>query len=587
MSTYYSAEKNVQILIALMKAHGIKKVVVSPGTTNVTFVASIVYDGSFEVYSVVDERSAAYMACGLSAETGEPVALSCTQATASRNYFPALTEAYYRKLPILAITSTRTIEDVGHSLQQVIDRSVQPKDTVKLSVYLPVIHTEKERWACEINANRAILELRRHGGGPVHINLGTEYTKDFSVKELPNVRKIERFTTIDNLPELKQGRIGIFVASHLAWNDRLTAAADAFCEKYNAVVLCDHSSNYRGKYGIMKKAVVVQELYDAPCKEIDVLIHIGDMSGAYVGHLKPNEVWRVSADGEIKDPLKKLHYVFEMDELSFFERYLTSKSKAEPNISFYREWREEYESIISAAQERKNDIPFSNSWVALNTVSRIPQNSVLHLGIYNTLRTWSFFEAPKEVLCFSNVGGFGIDGNMSTLIGASQANADKLYFGVFGDLSFFYDMNSLGNRHVGKNLRIMMINNGRGTEFTNKDNFTYAAGVDPNAVSYISADGHFGGKSQQLVRHYSEDLGFKYYSASNKEEFLKCLDDFVSPEIGDSSVVFEIFTDSNDERDALEMMYRLKGSAQGQVKQLAKDVLGAKGISFAKKIFGK
>lgn len=98
MEYYYTEEKNIQMLIYLMKAHGIKKVIASPGTTNVTFVASIQQDSFFEIYSVADERSAAYMACGLAAESGEPVALSCTGATASRNYVPGLTEAFYRKL---------------------------------------------------------------------------------------------------------------------------------------------------------------------------------------------------------------------------------------------------------------------------------------------------------------------------------------------------------------------------------------------------------------------------------------------------------------------------------------------------------
>lgn len=97
---YYTNERNVQVVIALLKAYGIRKVIASPGTTNMTFVASIQDDPFFEMYSSVDERSAAYLACGLAAESGEPVVISCTGATASRNYMPGLTEAYYRKLPV-------------------------------------------------------------------------------------------------------------------------------------------------------------------------------------------------------------------------------------------------------------------------------------------------------------------------------------------------------------------------------------------------------------------------------------------------------------------------------------------------------
>jgi len=98
MNFYYSVERNVQIVIAILKANNIRKVIASPGVTNIPFVGSIQNDPFFEVYSCVDERSAAYMACGLSEESGEPVVISCTGATASRNYMPGLTEAYYRKL---------------------------------------------------------------------------------------------------------------------------------------------------------------------------------------------------------------------------------------------------------------------------------------------------------------------------------------------------------------------------------------------------------------------------------------------------------------------------------------------------------
>ena len=75
MSYYYSTNVNVQLLMALLKEHRIRKVIASPGTTNLEFMASLQHDEFFEVFSCVDERSAAYMACGLAAETGEPVVI--------------------------------------------------------------------------------------------------------------------------------------------------------------------------------------------------------------------------------------------------------------------------------------------------------------------------------------------------------------------------------------------------------------------------------------------------------------------------------------------------------------------------------
>ena len=109
----YTVEKHTQILIALLKAHRIKKIIASPGATNVCLVGSLQSDPYFEIYSSVDERSAAYIACGMAAASGEPVVLTCTGSTASRNYIPGLTEAYYRKLPVLAITSSQHFGRVG------------------------------------------------------------------------------------------------------------------------------------------------------------------------------------------------------------------------------------------------------------------------------------------------------------------------------------------------------------------------------------------------------------------------------------------------------------------------------------------
>ena len=134
MSHYYTDEINTLVLVSLLKEHNIRKIIASPGTTNISFVGSVQIDPYFEVYSAVDERSAGFMACGLAEESGEPVVLTCTGATASRNYIPGLTEAYYRHLPVLAVTSTQHTGRVGNYVAQVIDRSQQFSDMVKKTI---------------------------------------------------------------------------------------------------------------------------------------------------------------------------------------------------------------------------------------------------------------------------------------------------------------------------------------------------------------------------------------------------------------------------------------------------------------------
>lgn len=251
MENYYTSEENILQLITLLKAHGVRKVVASPGTTNITFVGSIQNDPDFEVYSCVDERSACYMACGLSVESGEPVALSCTGATAARNYPSGLTEAYYRHIPIVAITSSQYFGKVGQMNAQFTDRNVIQRDIAKISVQIPYPNNAEDKWSNNVKLNTALLELNRDEGGPVHINIETRYRREFSVKELPKERVIKRFSKYDELPQIIAKKICIFVGAHRKFSDRLQNAIDEFCEKYNAIVLCDPTSNYKGAFRIL------------------------------------------------------------------------------------------------------------------------------------------------------------------------------------------------------------------------------------------------------------------------------------------------------------------------------------------------
>jgi 2-succinyl-5-enolpyruvyl-6-hydroxy-3-cyclohexene-1-carboxylate synthase len=574
----YTREKNAQLVLALLKAHNIRKVVVSPGATNVSIVASMQCDPFFEIYSSVDERSAAYMACGLAAESNEPVVISCTGATASRNYLPGITEAYYRKLPVLAITSTQATCRIGHHIAQVIDRSTQPNDTYKISVTLPIVKDDEDLWDCEIKINQAILALSLHGGGPAHINLPTQYDTNFSIEDLPQARVIQRHTDPSEGPEIRQAKVAVFVGSRKTWNDREIDAVDHFCQRNNAIVLCDHTSGYKGKYRIQSSIVGGQRELNKTPWQPELLIHIGEISGDYYSLNTPTEeVWRVSEDGELRDPFKKLTHVFQMSVIDFFESY------AERGSTNQNEYFEDSQKEIDRLRAKIPDLPFSNVWLASQLAHRIPSGSALHFGILNSLRTWNFFYIPYSVATYCNVGGFGIDGGVSSLIGASLADSKKLYFAVIGDLAFFYDMNVLGNRHVGRNLRILLVNNGKGTEF--KQYGHHAAHFGNQADDFIAASGHFGNQSPTLVKHYAESLGFEYFSARDEGEVLKYADQFLNPRITQQPMLFEVFTDSDNESKALEIMLNLNTTmtTQKMVKGMAKKLLGEKGTEIAKK----
>lgn len=567
MEHYYSAERNIQILIFLLKAHGIKKVIASPGATNVTFIASIQQDPWFEIYSCIDERSAAYMAVGMSDECGEPVVISCTGATSSRNYMPALTEAYYRKIPVIAITSSQDNMNRGHLIAQVTDRSSPPPDTVIESVYVQNIRCEKDEWDCTIKINR-ILQLHKTSPGPIHLNVATGMGGGYNVKNLPSAKIINKYNIEDKLPPLPEnGHIGIFIGSHTVFTNKEIETIDQFCAANNAIVFCDHTSRYNGQYGFHFSLIGAQEEMTNTIADLSLLINIGEVSGDYdtMCNLRPKEVWRVSPDGEFRDMFRgKLSKVFQMKEIEFFSNYLGS---GEIHSSYIEECRHLYYFIL----ERFTNIPFSNIYIAYRLSKIIPENSVIYLGILNSLRSWNYFETSSTVKSISNVGGFGIDGIVSSLIGASFCEPQRLYFGILGDLSFFYDMNSLGNRHIKGNVRIMVINNGHGQEFCNYNHAASFLGEDAN--KFVAAGGHYGNISPTLLKDYAENLNFKYICAKNKEEFDANYNIFIRPNTDEQPVLFEIFTDAENENKALWTSRHLVSSNKVIIKREIRKIL--------------
>lgn len=576
MVTNFSNEKAVQILISLLKQHGIKRVIASPGATNITLVGSLMQDNWFEIYSCVDERSAAYMAVGMAEESGEPVVLSCTGATASRNYLPAITEAYYRKLPILSITSTQDSNRLGHLIPQVIDRSINPKDTYVESQHINFVRDREDEWSCSLKINRAILALKKNGGGPSHINLTTHYCTTYDTAEIPIATKIELYdssTPIDEYPPLPGGRIGIRVGNHLPWSKELTEIVDEFCDKTGAVVFCELGSNYAGRYRVYSSILSYQEC-GKELYHTDLIIHIGETGGyGNESTADTTQVWRVNEDGELRDTMRKLSSVFQMSELSFFKAYVKKMPlrSTDQNNDWLTALKKTTENLLAQIPE----LPFSNLWVAQHTAHKLPQNSYLHVGILNSHRAWTIFELPESIRgnCFVNTGGFGIDGCMSSALGGAIINPNKIHYLVIGDLAFFYDLNSIGNRHLSPNLRIILINNGKGTEFKNYNHA--GAFFEDSADLYIAAAGHFGNKSRTLVRDMALASGFDYISAATKEEYLTTLDRLIAPEIQTRPLLLEIFTNDSDESEALRIintLYQANDESANSMKHLVKSV---------------
>ena len=137
--TEFVAKQTCTIVADLLHAWGVEDVVLSPGSRNAPLIMSIVRSGRFRTHVVIDERSAAFIALGMSLASERPVAAVCTSGTALLNYAPAVAEAYYRRVPLIAVSADRPLrwidQDDSRTIRQAgclgnIVRASDPKNVV-------------------------------------------------------------------------------------------------------------------------------------------------------------------------------------------------------------------------------------------------------------------------------------------------------------------------------------------------------------------------------------------------------------------------------------------------------------------------
>lgn len=224
------------------------------------------------------------------------------------------------------------------------------------------------------------------------------------------------------------------------------------------------------------------------------------------------------------------------------------------------------------------EMPFSNMYAAWGLSKHIPDNSLLHLSILNSTRHMHFFDLDKSIRVYSNIGALGIDGSMSSFMGQA-AVSDHLAFLMIGDLSFFYDMNSIGLKHVGRNVRVLLVNNSGASEF----HFYIGEENIPTLDEYISA------RHKSTAKGWVESCGFKYLAASTQEEFDAAIVEFTSEE-SDCPVLLEVFTDMKKDAEITHELYSLNehkdsvNSKKQKVKKMASAVIGEKRVEKATKI---
>ena len=469
----YAHDSLVLELTALLKAHGVRNIVISPGSRHYAFTRTFENDRDFRLHSVVDERSAAFFALGLIQATGEPAATICTSGTAALNYGSALAEAAAQKLPLVAITTDRLPEFLGQMEDQMIDQRGLFDRFVRYAGNLRPIANERDRWYCNRVINEALVAAREGGGGPVHLNVPIESHSgvQFTQPQLPDVRVITR-----HRPSIEEPRLERAVADRLGhkrvllvWgqgprpSERALAALAAFTETFDVAVIADHLANVHVASRIDNPLAFLK--LPAASQSASQAGHPDHVRGE---HRLQGRVQGISARvgsralagrsgrrdrGSVPHSHRRLPMPPRALPRARRRAHADARGRSELRASHARRPR-------TRSRRRRRS---TANWppIGASHAAHFPDGSALHIANSAPIRMAQLHAIDPSIDVFCNRGVNGIDGCLSTAIGYAT-ETPKPTFVIIGDLAFFYDMNSLWIRGLPDNLRILLLNNGGG-----------------------------------------------------------------------------------------------------------------------------
>lgn len=539
----YPDFERVRILVALIKEYGIKHIVISSGTRNVSLAR--VFEANedyFKIYYVTDERSAAYFAIGLATKLQETIAICCTSGTAVSNYVPGVTEAFYQNVPLLVITADRHPTLHGNLEDQTITQYGLFDSITKKAVTFPVYQDMNNMWETRLKTCDAILEITHHGKGPVQINVpqaGIElHPSPKYALILPKEKTIDRIclgepadkwqNAFKKLADAK--KVMVVYGQSAPLNQYNQNLLEQFMDKFNCVVLADHLSNVHGSRILFPYRLLNNMSGAEYNKQLtpDLIIQLGGkrilncpLTAKVRSGSKNVEVWRVAEDGRAADLYRRLSVIWECSQQQFLEYCVSQAAQNSKNDNvYYDQWNAQ----ISLLPEEKPE-KWNSYFTIRQTMKLIPPKSCLHLAVGHSFVQAQNFDLAPDTEVFCNMGTNGIDGCASSFMGqVEHADSDQLCFLFIGDLSFFYDMNSLWNKKLSKNVRILLNNDG-------------GAGLLRYLQSSALTQEH-----GAIAKGWVESLGYEYMSAVNQTEFEEQLNRFVSKET-EGPLFFEVFVE--------------------------------------------
>jgi 2-succinyl-5-enolpyruvyl-6-hydroxy-3-cyclohexene-1-carboxylate synthase len=257
----------------------------------------------------------------------------------------------------------------------------------------------------------------------------------------------------------------------------------------------------------------------------------------YLRTYQPREHWHVSADGNVVDMFGCLTTVIEMDPFEFLEK-IAGLIEQSNGPSYQMKWENYCKALPVPA------FAYSEMSAVGALTSALPEQCALHLANSSPVRYTELFPIADTVEVCCNRGVNGIDGSLSTAIGYA-ACSDKLNFIVIGDLSFFYDMNSLWGTHPTANVRILLLNNGGG------EIFHTLPGLEMSGTSHKFITG----VHNMSAKGWAEECGLSYIRVEDEKSLGLNMPTFVQPDATGKPIIMEVITNKNKDARILKEFY--------------------------------
>ena len=557
----YSKIPVARSIVALCVAKNIRNVVISPGSRNAPLTIGFTHHTEINAYSVVDERSAAFFALGMAQQLKQPVALVCTSGSALLNYYPAIAEAFYSDIPLIIISADRPIEriDIGDG-QTIRQKNVFENHILySANLYSELVleqtngdqklqqkqfeaqrHNERE---INLALNKAIEEK-----GPVHINVPFyeplyDTVEGVAVKPLqilPEIRerhysesKLKEYAEIWSKAKRKMVIVG--VAQPNSVEQRFL---DQLGNDDSVIVFTETTSNLHQEEFFTRIDTLIGPIEKDENKaglfeklRPDILLTFGGMIvskkiKAFLRNHNPEHHWHI-------DPKKAyntffcLNKHFETNVNSFLSEFLPLTQKTESDYGTF--WKQVWNKRQRRHEEYMSEIPYSDLKAMQLVVPHVPKNGIIHFGNSSTIRYAQLFQWDASLQIFCNRGTSGIDGTVSTAVGASVASKKPVLL-ITGDLSFFYDSNALWNKNIPANFRIIVLNNQGGGIFR----------ILPGNKNSENFDTYFETIHDLKANPICELYGLDYSKASSETEISEALEHFF--EDSGRPKLLEIFT---------------------------------------------